>query len=84
MWDLLRKLDDIQLFLPKIQELVLHDMWFQQDGATCRTARVTMGLLRGEFGGHFISRSLSVNWPARSFDLIPLKNYLWGSVKAHV
>jgi hypothetical protein len=43
--------DENQLFfLPKMQELDLHDMWFQQDGATCHTARATMDLLRGEFG----------------------------------
>ena len=34
-------------FLPNIQEL---DIWFQKDAATCQTARVTMDLLRGEFG----------------------------------
>ena len=39
-------------FLPKMQELDLHDMWFQQDGATGHIARVTMDLLRGEFGEH--------------------------------
>ena len=49
--------------LPKMQELDLHDMWFQQDGATCHTARVTMNLLRGEFGEHFISHSGPANWP---------------------
>ena len=49
-------------FLPKMQELDFHDMWFQQDGARCHTARVTMDLLRGEFGEHFISRSEPVNW----------------------
>ena len=46
-----------------LQELDFHDIWFQQDGATCHTARVTMDLLRGELGAHFISRSGSVNWP---------------------
>ena len=40
------------LFLPKMQELDLYDMWFQQDGATYHT---------GEFGEHFISRSGLVN-----------------------
>ena len=30
-------------------------MWFQQDDGTCRTARVTMDLLRGTFGENFIS-----------------------------
>ena len=31
-----------------------HGMWFQQDAAACHTARVTMDLLRGEFGEHCI------------------------------
>ena len=44
-------------FLPKMQELDWHDVWFQRDGATCHTARVTMGLMRGDFGEHFIPRS---------------------------
>ena len=50
-------------FVPKMQEHDLHDIWFHQDGATCHKARVTMDLLRGELGAHFISRSGSVNWP---------------------
>ena len=28
----------------------LHDIWFQQDGAACHTARETMDLLRSRFG----------------------------------
>ena len=67
-----------------MQELDLHDMWFQQDGATCHTARLTIDLLRGEFGEHFISRSVLVNWPPRSYDLTPLDSFLWGYVQAHV
>ena len=46
-----------------MQELNLHDTWFQQDDATSHTVRVTIDLLRGEFGEHFISRSGPVNWP---------------------
>ena len=65
-----------KFFLPKMQE--------QQDGVTCHTARVTMDLLRGEFGEHFISRSGSINWPPRSCDLTPLDYLLWCYVKAHV
>ena len=38
------------LFLPKMQELDLHDMWFKQDGATCQTPRVAMDLLSVVFG----------------------------------
>ena len=69
-------------FSPKMQELDLHDMWFQQDGAICHTARVTMDLLRGEFGEHLISRSGPVNWPPISYDLMPLDYFLCGYVKA--
>lgn len=67
-----------------MQELDLHDMWFEQDGATCHTTRVTMDLLRGEFGEQFISRLGPVNWPPRSCDLTPLDYFLWDYVKAHV
>ena len=59
-------------------------MWFQQDGDTCHTARVTMDLLRGEFGEHFISPSGPVNWPPISCDLRRLHHFLWGYVKAYV
>ena len=71
-------------FLPKMQELNLHDMWFQQDGATCRTASVAMNLLRDEFGEHFISRSRPVNWQPRSCDLMPLDYFFRSYVRAHV
>ena len=67
-----------------MQELDLHGMWFQQDGAIWHTARVTMNLLRDEFGEHFISRSGPLNWPPRSCDLTPLDYFLRGHVKAHV
>ena len=69
-------------FLSKIQSLTY--VTWQQDGATCRTARVTLDLLRGEFGEHFISRSGLVNWSPRSCDLTPLGYFLWGYIKAYV
>ena len=47
------------------------------------TARVTMNLFRGEFGEHFTSRTVPVNWPPRSCDLTPLDYFWWGYVKAH-
>ena len=71
-------------FLPEMEVLDLHDMWFQQDGATCHTARETMAQLRGEFGEQLISRFGPVNWPPRSCDLTPLDYFLWGYVKANV
>ena len=67
-----------------MQDLDLHDMLFQQDSATCHTARITMDLLRGEFGEHFISSSGPVNWPPRACDSTLLGYVLWGYVKAHV
>jgi len=44
-----------------IDELDLVDVWFQQDGATCHTARETMAQLRATFGEQFISRLGPVN-----------------------
>ena len=71
-------------FFCPLQELELHGMWFQQDGATCHTARATIDLLKGEFDEHFISRTVPVNWPPRSCDLTPLHYFLWSYVNALV
>ncbi|GFW95857.1 DUF4817 domain-containing protein [Trichonephila clavipes] len=59
-------------------------LWFQQDGATCHTARATIDLLKDTFGDHLISRFGPVNWPPRSRDLTPLDYFLWGYVKSLV
>ncbi|GFY10869.1 putative transposable element [Trichonephila clavipes] len=70
-----------------IFELNNHDvqeLWFQQDGATCHTARATIDLLKDTFGDHLISRFGPVNWPPRSCDLTPLDYFLWGFVKSFV
>ncbi|GFX68594.1 hypothetical protein TNCV_1800071 [Trichonephila clavipes] len=32
------------------------ELWFQQDGATCHTARATIDLLKDTFGDRLISR----------------------------
>ncbi|GFV78308.1 transposable element Tc3 transposase [Trichonephila clavipes] len=57
---------------------------FQQDGATCHTARATIDLLKDSFGDRLISRFGPVNWPKRSCDLTPLDYFLWGYVKSLV
>lgn len=62
--------------VPKIQELDIHDIWFQQDGATCHTARETMNLLATHFDENIISRFGPINWPPRSCDLTPLDYFL--------
>ncbi|GFW09487.1 putative LOC100569746 [Trichonephila clavipes] len=70
-----------------ILELSNHDvqeLWFQQDGATCHTARATIDLLKDTFGHRLISHFGPVNWPPRSCDLTPLDYFLWGYVKSLV
>lgn len=48
--------------------MVVNDAWFQQDGATCHTARE----IAASFPDRVISRFGDQNWPARSYDLTPL------------
>ncbi|GFS52995.1 transposable element Tc3 transposase [Trichonephila clavipes] len=60
------------------------ELWFQQDVATCHTARATIDLLKDTFGDRLISRFRPVNWPTRSCDLTPLDYFLWGYVKSLV
>ncbi|GFV55118.1 uncharacterized protein TNCV_2623391 [Trichonephila clavipes] len=70
-----------------ISELNNHDvqeLWYQQDGATCHTARATIDLLKDTFGDRLISSFGPVNWPPRSCDLTPLDYFLWGYVKSLV
>ncbi|GFY16627.1 uncharacterized protein TNCV_2787531 [Trichonephila clavipes] len=62
----------------------VQELWFQQDGATCHTARATIDLLKDTFGDLLISRFGPVNWPPRSCDLTPLDYFLWGYVKSWV
>ncbi|GFT04848.1 uncharacterized protein TNCV_2849831 [Trichonephila clavipes] len=61
-----------------------NELWFQQDGATCHTARATIDLLKDTLGDRIISRFGPVNWPPRSCDLTPLDYFLWGYVKSLV
>ena len=53
------------------------DIWFQQDGATCHTAKTTFDVLSPVFEDRIISRRADVVWPPRSCDLTPLDYYLW-------
>ncbi|GFW25251.1 transposable element Tc3 transposase [Trichonephila clavipes] len=62
-------------------ECFFQELWFQQDGATCHTARATIDLLKDTFGDRLISRFGPVNWPPRSCDLIPLDYFQWGYVR---
>ncbi|GFX02367.1 putative transposable element [Trichonephila clavipes] len=71
-------------FIPELNNHDVQELWFQQDGATCNTARATIDLLKDTFGDRLISRFGPVNWPPRSCDLTPLDYFLWGYVKSLV
>ncbi|GFT20066.1 DUF4817 domain-containing protein [Trichonephila clavipes] len=71
-------------FIPELNNHDVQKLWFQQDGATCHTARATIDLLKDTFGDRLISRFGPVNWPPRSCDLTPLEYFLWGYVKSLV
>ncbi|GFY15826.1 transposable element Tc3 transposase [Trichonephila clavipes] len=67
-------------FIPELNNHDVQELWFQQDGATCHTARATIDLLKDTFGDRLISRFGPVNWPARSCDLTPLDYFLWDNI----
>ncbi|GFU41245.1 putative DD41D transposase [Trichonephila clavipes] len=50
-------------FIPELNNHDVQELWFQQDGATCHTARATIDLLKDTFGDRLISRFGLVNWP---------------------
>ncbi|GFT95570.1 hypothetical protein TNCV_4994881 [Trichonephila clavipes] len=50
-------------FIPELSNHDVQELWFQQDGATCHTARATIDLLKDTFGDRLISRFGPVNWP---------------------
>ncbi|GFV03542.1 transposable element Tc3 transposase [Trichonephila clavipes] len=71
-------------FIPELNNHDVQELWFQQDGVTCYTARATIDLLKDTFGDRLISRFGPVNWPQRSCDLTPLDYFLWDYVKSLV
>ncbi|GFS54805.1 uncharacterized protein TNCV_3575531 [Trichonephila clavipes] len=70
--------------IPELNNHDVQELWFQQDGATCHTARAIIDLLKDTFGDLLISRFGPLNWPPRSCDLTPLHYFLWGYVKSLV
>ncbi|GFU04320.1 transposable element Tc3 transposase [Trichonephila clavipes] len=71
-------------FIPELNNHDVQELWFQQDGATCHTARATIDLLKDTFGDRLISRFIPVNWPPIACDLTSLDYFLWGYVKSLV
>ncbi|GFX55429.1 uncharacterized protein TNCV_267171 [Trichonephila clavipes] len=48
-------------FIPELNNHDVQELWFQQDGATCHTARATIDLLKDTLGDRLISRFGPVN-----------------------
>ncbi|GFV44017.1 uncharacterized protein TNCV_3571381 [Trichonephila clavipes] len=48
-------------FIPELNNQDVQELWFQQDGATCHTARATTDLLKDMFNDRLISRFGHVN-----------------------
>ncbi|GFW43328.1 uncharacterized protein TNCV_2923761 [Trichonephila clavipes] len=71
-------------FIPELNSHDIQELWFQQDGATCHTARATIELLKDTLDDHLISRFGPVNWSSRSSDLTPLDYFMWDCVKSLV
>ena len=63
-------------FIPELNNHDVQELWFQQDGATCHTARATIDLLKDTFGDRLISRFGPVNWAPRHCDLTPPDYFL--------
>ncbi|GFV75786.1 uncharacterized protein TNCV_1757141 [Trichonephila clavipes] len=63
-------------FIPELNNHVVQELWFQQDGTTCHTARATIDLLKDTFVDRLISRFGPGNWPSGSCDLTPLDYFL--------
>ncbi len=55
----------VTFLCPKFEDMEVDDMWFQQDGTTCHTAKETMAVLHDKFNGLVISRGGYVNLPPR-------------------
>ena len=58
--------------------------WFQQDGATPHTAKISMKWLKDHFHSRVISRGLAFFWSPHSPDLSHPDFFLWGYLKDRV
>ena len=70
-----------EFLFTKIEAEDIGNIWFQQDGAMCHTAKTTLDVLRPIFEDRIISRRADVVWSPRSCELTPLNYYLGGVVK---
>ena len=71
----------IEFLFTRIEEEDIFNIWFQQDGVPCHTAKATLVVLRPVFADRIISLRADVVWPPRNCDLTLWVYYLWGAVK---
>lgn len=72
-------------FEPQLARFEVNEgTFFQQDGATSHTARISMNIVNRLFPNHVISRNGDITWPSRSPDLTPCDFFLWGYLKSKV
>lgn len=73
------------LFTPQLAQYdVNEETFFQQDGATSHTARVSTNIVNGLFPNHVISRNGDIAWPPRSPNLTSCDFFLWGYLKIRI
>ncbi|PSN33103.1 hypothetical protein C0J52_19410 [Blattella germanica] len=79
-------LDMLQQFLEPqlIQDGIIHDVVFQQDGAPCHYANIMKDYLNDRFPNRWIGRGGNRPWAPRSPDLTPLDFFAWGFIKSKV
>lgn len=76
-------IQDLRRFC-RARNMQMNRQWFQQDGATCHTARQTMAMLQETFPGRVISRGAEFPYPSHSPDLTPPDAYVWGMLKEQI
>jgi len=60
---------------------VIENTFFQQDGATSHTARMSMNAVNALFPNRVVSRNWDIPWHPRSPELTPRDYFLWGYLK---
>ena len=65
-----------EFLFTKIKEEDIGNIWFQQNGATCHTAKGTIDVVCPVFEDCIISRRADAVWPPRSCGLTSLDYYL--------
>ncbi|GFU28590.1 putative transposable element [Trichonephila clavipes] len=68
-------------FIPELNNHDVQELRFQQDGATCHTARATIDLLKDTFSDRLLSRFGPVNWRPKSCDFYTARLFSVGLCK---